>query len=34
MAFTVEIAREIALVAAENPDVGRAHDQTVLQLRE
>ena len=34
MAFAGEVAREIALIAAEDPDVFSAHDWTVLQLRE
>jgi hypothetical protein len=34
MTFTGEVAREIALIAAEDPDVFSAHDWTVLQLRE
>jgi hypothetical protein len=32
MAFAGEVAREIALIAAEDPDVGS--ERTVLQLRE
>jgi hypothetical protein len=34
MTFAGEVAREIALIAAEDPDVFSAHDWTVLQLRE
>jgi len=33
-AFAGEVAREIALIAAEDPDVRSAHGATVLQLRE
>ena len=34
MAFAGEVAREVALIAAKDPDVGSAHEETVLQLRE
>ena len=34
VAFAGEVAREIALIAAEDPDVGDAHEPTLLQLRE
>ena len=33
VALPVQVAREVALIAAEDPHVG-AHDPTVLQLRE
>jgi hypothetical protein len=34
VAFAGQVSREIGLIAAEDPDVGSAHDWTVLQLRE
>ena len=33
-AFAVQVAGEVALIAAEDPDVGAGHDRTVLQLTE
>jgi hypothetical protein len=34
VALAGQIACEVTLIAAEDPDIGSAHVQTVLQLRE
>ncbi len=33
MAFAGEVAREIALIAAEDPDVGSAHERTSTTIK-